>query len=203
MTGPDFDKLVGADVPAEEGARLRRAHDALVGAGPRPELPPSLAAPPGRERARAERPLAPVLPRRRLAASLVLAGALLLASFGAGYFVAERGGSESFGTDFVLAMRGTDAAPDARASLLVGEKDDDGNWPMKLTVVGLEPLEAGRRYELVLTRRAKPAVSCGTFAITDERTVAYLDAPYRLKRFDGWAITREGSGEILVRTPRI
>ena len=37
---PDFDALVGADVPGEERDRLRRAHELLVAAGPPPELAP-------------------------------------------------------------------------------------------------------------------------------------------------------------------
>ena len=39
---PDFDELVGKDVPDEERARLLRAHRLLVEAGPPPELSPEL-----------------------------------------------------------------------------------------------------------------------------------------------------------------
>jgi hypothetical protein len=42
---PDFEELVGADLSPEEQARLRRAHDLLIAAGPPPELPPALAEP--------------------------------------------------------------------------------------------------------------------------------------------------------------
>jgi hypothetical protein len=197
---PDFDDVVGPDVPAEERARLRRAHDALVAAGPPPDLPPTLASAPG-SGAAAREPRS--VPRRRLGATLVLAGALLLAAFGAGYLVGDRGSRAEFQTDFVLAMRGTDAAPGARASLVVGVKDDDGNWPMRMTVRGLEAPVGDGRYELVLTRAGRPVASCGTFVIGDETTVVYLNAPYRLMRYDGWAITREGSEDILVKTARV
>jgi hypothetical protein len=200
VTRPDFDDLVGTDVPAEERRRLRRAHDALVAAGPPPDLPPALASAPGSTAARAEPRL---MPRRRLAASLVLAAGLVLAAFGAGYLVGERDSPEAFETDFALAMRGTAAAPTARASLVVGTKDDDGNWPMRMTVVGLEALASGKRYELVLTKSGRPVASCGTFAITDETTVVFLNAPFKLKQYDGWAITREGSGDLLVRTEKV
>src|SRR5205807_4833909 len=40
---PEFDELLGPDVPAEERARLQRVHDLLVEAGPPPALPPALA----------------------------------------------------------------------------------------------------------------------------------------------------------------
>ena len=39
---PDFDELVGQNVPGEERARLRRAHDLLIEDGPPPELSPEL-----------------------------------------------------------------------------------------------------------------------------------------------------------------
>ena len=39
---PDFDDLIGGDVPAEERERLRRAHELLVEAGPPPELSPEM-----------------------------------------------------------------------------------------------------------------------------------------------------------------
>jgi hypothetical protein len=201
---PNFDELVGADEPAEERERLRRAHEALLAAGPPPELPPSLAKPPGAQPPPRARRQPRAFPRRRLAASLVLAAALALAAFGAGYLAGNQGGDEeAFETDFVQRMEGTAAAPNALASIVVGKKDDDGNWPMVMTVLRLEPLPRGKRYELVLTKAGKPAVSCGTFTIDDEQTVVYLNAPYRLNAYDGWAITREDSDEILVRSERV
>jgi Anti-sigma-K factor rskA len=204
VKAPDFDELIGPDVSAEERERLRQAHDALVAAGPPPELPPSLARPPGSSPPKGVPAPPRLFPRRRLAAGLVLAAALALAAFGAGYFTGDSGGDqEGFERDFVLRMEGTTAAPNALASLVVGKKDDDGNWPMLMTVLRLEPLPAGKRYELVLTKAGERAVSCGTFTIDDEQTVVYLNAPYRLKAYDGWAITREGSDELLVRTDRV
>ena len=196
MNHPDFDALVGADLPAGDRERLLRAHEALISAGPPAELPHWLASPPGRG-ARGD---TPALPRRRLAFSLVLAAAFALAAFGAGFLLGDRGEREAFETDFVLAMRGTAAAPTAQASLVVGKKDDDGNWPMRMTVRGLDELPRGARYELLLTDDGKLAASCGTFMISDDETIAYLNAPYPLKRYSGWAITRENSNEILVRT---
>ena len=43
---PDFDDLIGNDVEASERARLERVHQALIEAGPPPELSPRLSAPP-------------------------------------------------------------------------------------------------------------------------------------------------------------
>lgn len=193
---PDFEDVVGNDVPAEEQARLRRVHELLVAAGPPPELPPSLERPPSPGHAG-------LLPSRRRGALLALAAALAAIAFGAGYLVADRGAApraQAFETDFVLKMRGTHGAPGAVASLVVGKKDDDGNWPMAMTVHGLPPLAEGQRYELRLTRKGRLGPSCGTFLVRNDETVAFLNAPFTLREFDGWAIVREGSAEILVRT---
>lgn len=203
MREPDLDELVG-DVGAREREELRRAHEALLAAGPPPELPPHLA------RARGPAPAELVtlrsrFPRRRLSASVVLAAALTLAAFAAGYFVHSPAETNRapFRTDFTLAMRGTEVAPDASAGLVVGVKDRAGNWPMVMTVAGLPALAGGERYELFLTRDGRAAESCGTFVVEGETTVVYLNAPYRLRRYDGWAVAREGSDELLLRTRRI
>ena len=198
MSGPDFRELVGDDLPPEERERLRNVHDMLVSAGPPPELPPSLAKPPASGGRLA------FLPRRRRGALLALAAALAAAAFGAGFLVGDRGESTAaLHTDFVLKMQGTHAAPGAVASLVVYEQDDDGNWPMQLTVRNLPPLGPGERYELHLTRRGELGPSCGTFFVTSDKSIAYLNAPYKLRQYDGWVISREGSREILVRTAEI
>jgi hypothetical protein len=189
MTGHELDELVGSD------ERLRGAHEALLAAGPPPEVPPGLLVPPGR---RARRPATP----RRFGAVLVLAGALVLAAFGLGYLVAAAAGPEAFPQDFTLVMRGTDAAPGALASLVVGKRDEAGNWPMEMTIKGLPALARLGRYELLLTRDGKPAASCGTFVV-DGKTVVFLTAPYVLKQYDGWIVTRAGSNAILLRTTQI
>jgi hypothetical protein len=198
MSGPDFRELVGDDLPAAERERLRRVHELLVAAGPPPDLPPAL------ERAPTPGGRVALLPRRRRGALLALAAALAAAAFGAGYIVADRGRETSaLKTDFVLKMRGTQAAPGAVASLVVYENDDDGNWPMELTVRNLPSLGDGGRYELRLTRRGKVGPSCGTFFVTSNRASAHLNAPYKLKQYDGWVIVRDGSREVLVRTDEI
>ena len=204
MTPPDFDDLVGgerengeADVDAER-ARLRAVHELLVAAGPPPELPPTLATPPGRR----ERPTVRLMPRRRLGAALLAAATLLLTTFGGGYLLGARDRGPSFREDFVLSMHGTGATPRAAASLVLGEIDEAGNWPMEMTVHGLPPLPPGEHYELMLTRNGKPVKSCGYFTVSG-RTIVFLNAPYKLRQYDGWIVTREGEDEPLLRTEEI
>jgi hypothetical protein len=190
MSGPpDFRELVGEDVPGAERERLRRVHDLLVAAGPPPELSPALEHPPevgGRVVA---------LARRRRGAVLLLAAAIAAAVFGVGFLtgaVTHGGGNES--TGLPISMHGTRAAPNALASIRFEKEDAAGNWPMRLTVQGLPKLPAGGYYELYLTRHGHAAASCGTFNVHGGRTVVSLNAPYKLKSFDGWVVTRHLPG---------
>ena len=194
MSAPRFEEL------AEGGdERLRHVHEMLVAAGPPPELPPSLAHAPGSE----PEPGVRLMPRRRLGAALVLAAALALASFGAGYLLSARTGPDAgFHEDFALTMVGTSAARGAGATLLVGEIDEAGNWPMQMTVRGLPTLPQGERYELLLTRDGTPVVSCGTFVV-DGETAVFLNAPYKLRQYSGWVVTRAGQKQALLRTAEI
>jgi hypothetical protein len=182
MRGPDFDELVGEELGPHERERLRRAHEALLAAGPPPDLPASLARPRGLRR------------RGALVLPLAAALALVAASFGAGWVT--RG--DDYEVDFTLGMHGTPAAPAASAELLVFEKDGAGNWPMEMRISGLPD----GRYELVLTRDGQPVESCGVFLVRG-RTVTLLNAPYRLLEYDGWAVTPPGSERILLRTDEI
>ena len=179
---PDFDDLIGAGVQPAERDRLRRAHQALLVAGPPPELPQGLARP--RMRRRHTRPL------------LLLAAALAVgAAFLGGWVAGGAGGDEP---DFTLGMDGTTAAVAASAQLDVYAIDAAGNWPMKMRIDGLPD----GRYELVLTRGGKPVASCGRFLVHGS-TLAWLNAPYKLRQFDGWAVIRPGSTRILLRTDEI
>jgi hypothetical protein len=179
---PEFDDLIGDGVTPAERERLRRAHEALLVAGPPPALPAGLAQPP----AVARRP-SPVL---LLAAALAVAAAFL-----GGWFAGGAGGEDP---DFSLAMQGTGAARAASATLDVYPIDEAGNWPMKMRISGLPD----GRYELVLTRSGSPVVSCGVFLVQG-KTVASLNAPYKLRQYDGWAVIRPGSDRILLRTDEI
>jgi Anti-sigma-K factor rskA len=195
----DLRDLVGDDVPADELQRLQRVHDLLVRAGPPPDLPGELAEPPEPDATVA------FLPKRHWRPIAALAAALALAVFGAGWLAASAGddSGESFpATDFLVAMHGTPAAPNAVASIAVAERDEAGNWPLAMTVRGLPELPDGRQYELWLTRDGKLAVPCGTFRVEGD-TVAYLNAPYRLRQYDGWVVTHEGQQQFLLRTTEL
>ncbi len=171
---PDFEELVGHDVPPDERARLRRAHDLLIAAGPPPTLPAQLAFPPVRS-----------LRRRRFAIT-ALAAALALAAFGAGWSLR---GDESFDVRRAVPMHATANAPGASATIELGWADDNGNWPMLVTVRGLKPLPDGGYYELLLTREGDPVAMCGSFKVKSEApTTVPLGASYDLSDFDGWVV---------------
>ena len=183
--GPSFDDLVGTDLEAAERDRLLRVHVLLVEAGP----PPELSSP------------APVVlhPRRRRGALLAIAAALSLAVFAVGVVVGDR--SDGRGVDFVVAMSGTAAAADARASLTVFEIDEAGNWPMEMTVQRLAPAAGGRPYELWLTKDGKLAALCGSFLTEPDGSAEVpMNAPYKLKEFDAWVVVEEGSTTPLLTT---
>jgi Anti-sigma-K factor rskA len=186
---PDFHDLVGEDLPAEERERLRGVHDLLVAAGPPAELSPAL------ERAPRVGGEVRFLPRRRRGAVLLLAAALAAIAFGGGFLAgAVTRGSSTRSAVVVIPMHGTRAAPNALASISLQEKDDAGNWPMRVTVQGLPKLPHGGYYELYLTRHGRIGAACGTFNVHGGRTTVSLNAPYELKGFDGWVVTRHLPG---------
>ncbi len=195
MSGPDFDELLGGqELAPEERERLRRVHESLLAAGPPPELPAGLRAPPPEKPANAF----PLFPKRRLAALVALAAALALVSFGGGYLAGDR--TTGLETDRVVQMFGTEGAVAARASLELFEVDASGNWPMLMTIRGLEPLPEGQTYELWLTKGGEPARLCGVFAVHAGATEVWMNAPWKLKSFDGWIVARTGSTEPLLTT---
>jgi hypothetical protein len=198
---PDFRELVGDDLPEEERARLERVHELLVAAGPPPELPPSLVEP-GRE---SVEPALSFLPRRRIGAMLGLAAAIALVAFLGGFLTGRVG--DQFTKTFEVPMRGTASAHGASATIQVGKLDESGNWPLKVVVHGLGRLPKGSYYEMYLTRSGRPAATCGTFTIARPTASVRLNAPYNLRAYDGWVVTRErpGSGprQVVLRTREI
>ena len=196
MIGPEFDDLVGPDVPAVDREHLLRAHEALVTAGPPPELPLGL------EHAPDPEPKVAFLPNRRRYTALGVAAAIALLALLGGFAWGQKHGGD-FQAAWVAQLQG----PGATGSLKVGDVDSAGNWPMRLTVHGLAQLPAGGYYELLLTRKGKPAASCGTFVVDEASTDVRLNAPYKLKTFDGWVVARHLAGQtresIVLRTTRI
>ena len=182
MSGPDFDELVGNDLPAEERARLKRAHDLLVSAGPPPELTPALETPPDPESGSN----VAWLPRRRRGTMLVLAATFVLAAFALGFLIGDRS-EDSGATEFeaqrtvVLGESGSQVAV-----VRLGEADPNGNHPMLVTVEGLERQSGGDYYTLFMLRKGKPVAVCGTFNVAGtEATTVRLTTGYGFDRYDG------------------
>jgi hypothetical protein len=190
--GPDFDELVGADLDVSDRDRLLRVHELLVAAGPPPEL---------RLGEEAQPAAAPVRlsSRRRRFGVLALAAALGVVVFAVGVLVGDW--RDNPGTFEVLTMTGTAYTTGVRGTLTIFDADEAGNWPMELRVDGLEPPSGGRPYELWLTRGGELKALCGSFlAEADGTTVVPLNAPYKLKEFDGWVVVVEGSTSPLLTT---
>ena len=182
---PDFDELVGADLDPRERERLERVHELLVAAGP----PPDVTA--GR--------VVDLHPRRRRGAVLAVAAALAVAAFALGAALVD--GSDGRSVDFVETMRGTPAAADASASLVVFDIDEAGNWPMELTVEGLPPAASGRAYELWLTRDGELEALCGGFLTDDSGSASVpMNAPYKFDESVGWVVVENGSDRPLLTT---
>jgi hypothetical protein len=203
---PDFDDLVGKEVPDEERARLLRAHQLLIEAGPPPELSPDLDSVPWPEDSQA--PL--VKPRQRR--PLLLAAAIATA-IGIGFVLGQSTSSSSSSSSSpavrVVKLAGTKLDRDARASLELGKADASGNWPMLLRASGLQQLPEGGYYDLYLTKGGRPVVLCGTFNVKGSEIVVHFSAAYDLDHFDkdGWVITRQLPGNheptevVLKQTP--
>jgi hypothetical protein len=191
---PTFDELVDDETTGAEREQLRHVHDLLLRAGPPPELPPELEAGPN---------LQMTIVRKRQRAKkrgmLLLAAALVaVLVFIVGY-AAGNGQKGSRGGNLVktLNLKGTAVAPNAKASLEVWHPKD-GNWPMTLSVVGLDQLPSRRYYEVYVVRGGKILGSCGVFRVNQTRNpvVVTLNAPYPLQKGDTWVVTRQGAGGV-------
>jgi hypothetical protein len=180
---PSFSDLVGNDLSPGERERLERVHDMLVAAGPPPELPQELADPPRPEGRLVE------LARRRVRTGLVLAAALVIATFAAGYFLGARGEDSGPSTPTKQVVLGK--AADRFAVVGIGERDSNGNWPMVVSVEGLDHLSKGDYYTLFMTRKGKPVVQCGTFNVAEDGlTTVRFPVAYDPDRYDGLLLTR-------------
>jgi hypothetical protein len=177
--GPDFRDLVGNELSPDEEARLRRAHELLVAAGPPPELPQQLAEPP-RPQGRLV-----MLAQNRLRTGLVLAAAIVLAAFALGYLIgAGKDGSGSGFEPVQTAVLGKSG--DRLAVVRIGRTDGDGNTTMLVTLEELDHLPDGDYYTLFMTRGGKPIATCGTFNVDDDKTTTVrLNVGYEVDRFDG------------------
>ena len=188
---PDFNELIGEDVPAEERERLRRAHDLLLAAGPLPELPPELEEPSlDRRSERLEENVYQFLPRRRTGAALALAAAIALITFVGGYTAGFR--HDGFSSQYTVAMHGVSGLA-ATAKIQIGTRDSHGNWPLRFEAKGLPTLKQGY-YEMYLTH-GKQTFTCGTLQGGGKSTVKVrLTAPYSFHKGDGWIVTKQLPG---------
>jgi hypothetical protein len=183
----DFIDTAGLD--PEEEARLRRAHDLLVQAGPPPDLTPGLEVPPTRQ-TEAEIIQFPLLPKRRWALAAVAAATLALLTFIGGYFYGNsKSQPATFTSSRVVSMGGRG---EANAVLRIASRDSVGNWPMEMTVSGLATQSSrSAYYELWLTKNGKAVASCGTFRVHGKKTTVRFTVPYDLQHYDGWIVTTQ------------
>jgi len=191
-SGPDFDDLIGSDLPAAEHRRLNEAHDLLLRAGPLPELPASLLRQPAVVRMLRLVPPPTRRPRRAVVA-VAAAVAIAVIAVGAGYFTAGHR-TDGFRAAAVVDMHGTAAAPTASATISLGSRDRAGNWPMLVRIKGLPALSRGS-YQVYLTKDGRPVASCGTFKVDGNTTLVRLNAPYDLDEYSGWMITRSRASQ--------
>jgi hypothetical protein len=189
---PDFDELIDADLGHEERERLKHVHDLLVIAGPPPELTPEMERGPT---------LAMTLggPSRRgiqRRVALLAAAVLVLVVAFLGGYLAGHGNVGSLASARTLNLVGTAQAPHAQAALQVQAVDPAGNWPMTLSATGLPKLPPHGYYEVFLTRNGKIFAPCGAFLVKDPNAAVsvQLNAPYHLRRGDGWVVTRQLPG---------
>jgi hypothetical protein len=185
---PNFDDLVGSEVPEEERERLRRAHELLVQAGPPPELSPELDSVPWPDDS--QLPLRKPAQRRPL-----LLAAAIVTAVGIGFVLGQSTApsSSTIQTVRVVKLAGTTLNQEATGTLELGKADVHGNWPMLLHARGLKLLPEGGYYDLYLTKGGKPVVLCGTFNVRGGEVVVRFSAAYDLNHFDkdGWVITRQ------------
>jgi hypothetical protein len=202
VSGPDFFDLVGDEESPEELERLRRAHELLLAAGPPPELSPRLADAPGTPR----QGRSTWTPGRRKGSALLLAAGAAAVAFGIGFFLGDRGSGEFPANGSPIAMHppSGSGADSAHASVLVGDRDQVGNWPLLVRVSGLKPLPKGRWYELYLTRRGKITAWCGSFSVKGSgRTSVRFSVPYTLQGDVGWVVTtskKQAKPQVLLTT---
>ena len=49
-------------------------------------------------------------------------------------------------------------------------------------------------------KRGRADQLCGTFVVAGAKTVVTMNAPFRLKEYDGWVVTRSGTSAPLLTT---
>jgi hypothetical protein len=182
---PQFEELVGDDLPREERERLERMHKLLVNVGPPPRLRPELEV---CTSVPAQFGRSPRQVRRGVAALAAAAVAVLVAG---GYLNGHRGSNT--GRSHLLPLAGTREAPNALASLQLEGSSNTANRPMELSATGLPQLPPHGLYEVYLVRHGRLYAQCGSFVVTSktQSVSVTLNNPYPVRRGDTWVITRE------------
>lgn len=190
MRVPDFDELVGRDLPAAERERLLHVHELIVQAGPPPELAPELEAGPSLAMTFGQRKREG---HKRHRVALLAAAVISVAVVFLGGYVVGNSKTGGNAPAKVMTLTGTKLAPDALASLRIDHADAAGNWPMKLTVTGLPKLPQHGYYVVFLVRNGKPWAPCGAFNVAGEKrgTTVNITAPYELQKGDTWAVMEQ------------
>jgi hypothetical protein len=177
----DLRELLGDGVPPDEVERLRHV-DALLRAIPGPpEVPPALT------EAVTSLPSVRHRPHRR--PQRILAVALAAAIPALAFFAGTRVASDAFDERAAIPMRAGSAAPEARATIRVGERDASGNRPLRLEVRGLKRLPRGGYYALWLAKDGEYGATCGSFRMGDGETRAEWTVSYALGEYDTWVVT--------------
>lgn len=181
---PDFSELVG-DVDPDERARLEQVHNAIVTAGPMPELPLALQKAPEMDDRHDAAVAFSFLPRRG-GRILTLAAGFALLCLVVGYVIGNH--RTGFTTVQTVPMRGTADAPNAFGLVKVAKRDANGNFPLEVSVTGLRALPTKSYYVLYLVKGGKNAAICGSFLVRNGQTTVRMSAPYDFKKYDGWTV---------------
>ena len=143
---PDFDELVGAEVPAQERERLRRAHELLMEAGPPPELSPALETVPRME----ETPRWFRQGKRRVGRRVVLLAAALATAAALGFMFGHSTNPNSISTERVVTLAGTSLRPQASGTLELDARTSNRRAVVHGPVRRIESLCA-RMFSVVMT----------------------------------------------------
>jgi hypothetical protein len=193
----DFEEMVDlTGLGPEETARLRNVHDMLVAAGPPAELPADLGTAPANTGGAQVVSLERHRRRRRTAVGTLIAATVAAACFGGGYVIANQANPSAIHVVRVVSMQGNGAQQqNSEASLSVGSADGNGNWPLRLTVNGLQPLPNDSRYYLMVWQDGKPAGFCGTFEVSkDGPTTVTFNVAYKITKTTKWVVTQIAPG---------
>ncbi|HEX4520477.1 MAG TPA: hypothetical protein VH063_12935 [Gaiellaceae bacterium] len=192
---PDFEEMVDlTGLSSEDTSRLRNVHDMLVAAGPPAELPADLGTAPAGV-GEAEVVSLASHRRRRTAVGALIAATVAAACFGGGYVIANQASPSAIHAVRVVSMQGNGAQQNSEASLTVGSADGNGNWPLRLTVNGLQPLPNDSRYYLMVWQGGKPAGFCGTFEVSKNGpTTVTFNVAYKITKSTKWVVTQIAPG---------